>query len=516
MVLAVGGFIGRVGALVAGRRARQAYQKMDPQQKKAYRQLLLQRFGMLGALFAAYYAAHLNRAPVTGRWRVLFLSHEDEIALGEESAAEILSGCVPQEELTPQEIKVMRRRKKKVAAAAAAPGGGGDDDGSTKPQKRKLMKKRKNGGRGDGNGADGNDSLNADDYEEFTMVFSKSDPAYKRVKRVCDRLVNALGKLGPEVVDPAILARLTFKLHVLKAPTPEVNAFVLPDGSIFVYKGLLDQECHGVDGDDKLAVVIGHEIAHALQRHIGEKLSESYTMNAAMMGLAFAMSALGLDFVSGWMADLFLLSVQHELVSLLLEMPHSRACEAEADHVGILVTSAACHDPKAGARLWTEWDENMRKAAARATRRQHQPLSDEEVEAAKRAANRTEFLHTHPTNDHRSASLKTLLPAAEELRDEVCTAAELDFQKALKKAAADRMRARAAAAARAQERARWRAVPTMWNGYGRLRQASFAELLGLGPREPVEPKEEEEAAAAAAAAAAAVAAAAAAAAALVK
>ena len=87
------------------------------------------------------------------------------------------------------------------------------------------------------------------------------------------------------------------------------------------------------------------------------------------------------------------LSVQHELVSLLLEMPHSRACEAEADHVGILVTSAACHDPKAGARLWTEWDENMRKAAARATRRQYQPLSDEEVEAAKRAANRTEFLH---------------------------------------------------------------------------------------------------------------------------
>ena len=83
LVLAVGGFIGRVGALVAGRRARQAYQKMDPQQKKAYRQLLLQRFGMLGALFAAYYAAHLNRAPVTGRWRVLFLSHEEQQLLDE-------------------------------------------------------------------------------------------------------------------------------------------------------------------------------------------------------------------------------------------------------------------------------------------------------------------------------------------------------------------------------------------------------------------------------------------------
>ena len=93
-------------------------------------------------------------------------------------------------------------------------------------------------------------------------LLSASHPTYKRVAYVWNRLLVALPKSG---VDQDVSMKLQWNLNVVDRP--DVNAFVVQDGSAFVFTGLLEKECQGEDGHDKLAIVLGHEMAHALQRH---------------------------------------------------------------------------------------------------------------------------------------------------------------------------------------------------------------------------------------------------------
>lgn len=200
-----------------------------------------------------------------------------------------------------------------------------------------------------------------------------------------------------------------------------VNAFVLPNGSIWIYKGLLDQECRGPDGDDRLAVVLGHEMAHALQRHSGEHMSEQNITNALLLALSFGFPALGLDYLGlSWF-------MQKRFIDTIMILPHSRACEMEADHVGLLLMGAACHEPRAAPHLWETWNDMMRPKNA-------PKLSKQEKEQEQRWENLSEFLHTHPSHEHRSEALEKLIPEADILRDKNCTQAELDFLTASREA----------------------------------------------------------------------------------
>ena len=109
-----------------------------------------------------------------------------------------------------------------------------------------------------------------------------------------------------------------------------------------------------------------------------------------------------------------------------------RGKKNEADHVGILLAGAACHDPKAGPKLWDSWDEMMAKAKARSEGKRTRPLTAQEKEDEKRGGNLYEWLSTHPSNDHRTKNLAALVPAAEKMRSDACTAADLKFMEALR------------------------------------------------------------------------------------
>ena len=136
-------------------------------------------------------------------------------------------------------------------------------------------------------------------------------PEVQRVKRVLERLVPHSG----------IAQDRPWTVNVIQAQEP--NAFVLPGGHVFVFSGILPITSGGEPGDDGLATVLGHEIAHNVARHSAENLSR----NSVMVLGAFLLSLF---------TDL---SNQLTLYALDLayNRPGSRAQETEADYIGLMM-----------------------------------------------------------------------------------------------------------------------------------------------------------------------------------
>jgi predicted Zn-dependent protease len=150
------------------------------------------------------------------------------------------------------------------------------------------------------------------------------------------------------------------------------NAFVLPGNHVFLMTGLFRH----VHDEDELAIILGHETAHNLARHVGEKISGSLVVNL------LARLSLLVD-PSGILFTLIL-----PTASLFRELPNSRVQEMEADEIGLLLAAQACYDPRAAKRVFV----NMKQ--------EHQQLAP------------PEFLSTHPSHDTRIANFDTLIPRA--------------------------------------------------------------------------------------------------------
>ena len=157
----------------------------------------------------------------------------------------------------------------------------------------------------------------------------------------------------------------------------QANAFALPGGKVAVYTGILP-----ITRDEAgLAAVVGHEIAHVLARHGGERLSQQMgvqTVTQLLAGMASSNPAT-VQLVSAALGA-------GAQVGVLL--PYGRAQESEADHVGLILMAKAGYDPRAAAELW--------KRMAEAARGQRPP----------------EFLSTHPSEATRIQQIEGWLPEA--------------------------------------------------------------------------------------------------------
>ncbi|KAK0511643.1 hypothetical protein JMJ35_006216 [Cladonia borealis] len=197
--------------------------------------------------------------------------------------------------------------------------------------------------------------------EYGSKVLPPNHPDSRLVNRVLQKLVPASG-----------LGGLNWEVRVIDDPAQK-NAFVLPGGKVFVFSGILPI----CGGDDGLAAVLGHEIAHQVARHGGEQLSG--------LGILVALAAFAsyqFD-VSGQLAYLML--------DFILSKPGSRKMESEADYIGLLMMAEACYDPNAAVGLW----QRMAKAE------QFAP---------------PQFLSTHPTSENRITAIQGWLPQAEDKR----------------------------------------------------------------------------------------------------
>lgn len=156
-----------------------------------------------------------------------------------------------------------------------------------------------------------------------------------------------------------------------------INAFCLPGGKVAVYTGLLPI----AQDDAGLAAVIGHEVAHAIARHGGERLSQELLVT----GLSVATVVATQDSPN---RDLYVgLLGAGAAVGYLL--PYSRLHESEADRMGLIYMAKAGYDPRAAIGLW------QRMAAA-----------------GKGKSKPPEFLSTHPADATRINELERWLPEA--------------------------------------------------------------------------------------------------------
>lgn len=157
------------------------------------------------------------------------------------------------------------------------------------------------------------------------------DPAVNEtMRRVGRRLTAASGE--PD---------LPWEFYVLDDPATS-NAFALPGGKIFIYSGMLDN----MTDEDELAVVLAHEIAHALARHGAERAGIEL---AAQIGGAVLRLALNDQ-------DPLVASLADKLwglgSNLGIMLPYSRKQEYEADHIGLTLMRKAGYDLDAAARFW--------------------------------------------------------------------------------------------------------------------------------------------------------------------
>jgi predicted Zn-dependent protease len=194
-----------------------------------------------------------------------------------------------------------------------------------------------------------------------------SDPvATEQVRRVGRRIAEATG-------------RTDYKWEFNLIEDKQANAFCLPGGKVAVYTGILP-----ITRDDAgLAAVLGHEVAHAIARHGGERVSQGLLVQ---VGLAATQVALARNDPAMTRQVTAFLGAG-ATVGILL--PWSRTQESEADHLGLIYMAKAGYDPHAARDLWVRM-----------------------AEASKGSARPPEFLSTHPSEATRIRQIEALLPEA--------------------------------------------------------------------------------------------------------
>jgi predicted Zn-dependent protease len=214
-------------------------------------------------------------------------------------------------------------------------------------------------------------------YDTFLMENKLSTDTQKTamIRRVGGRIQGAVETYLRQNNNIEQIAGYHWEFNLIQSD--EINAWCMPGGKVVVYTGLLPitQDEAGV------AVVLGHEIAHAVAKHGSERMSQGLLEQFGGAALSAALASKPAATQQLAMAA-FGVGTQ---VGVLL--PFSRTQESEADHLGLIFMAIAGYDPHAAVSLW----ERM---------------------AAQGGQKPPEFLSTHPADATRIAAIKKLMPEA--------------------------------------------------------------------------------------------------------
>ena len=204
--------------------------------------------------------------------------------------------------------------------------------------------------------------------------------AYQQVlateKRSTDkRMTTIVERVGRRIAAAADQPDFQWEFALLESE--QVNAFCLPGGKIAVYTGILPI----MKNEAGVAAVVGHEVAHAVARHGGERLSQRLSVKVLEEALSIGLRDASPHVRSSTM-QAFGLGSQ---VGVLL--PYSRVHELEADQMGLMYAARAGYDPREAVALW----ERM---------------------AAQDKQRPPEFLSTHPHEENRIEQLQEYMPDA--------------------------------------------------------------------------------------------------------
>jgi predicted Zn-dependent protease len=158
---------------------------------------------------------------------------------------------------------------------------------------------------------------------------------------------------------------------------PQVNAWCMPGGKVAVYTGILPV----TQNETGLAVVIGHEVAHAVAKHSNERMSQALIAQLGGQALSAALKEKPKQTRDIWMS-LFGIGVTVGAI-----LPYSRLQENEADHLGLIFQAMAGYDPRAAVGFWQRMAKNA-------------------------GPKPPEFLSTHPADAARIENINALIPEA--------------------------------------------------------------------------------------------------------
>lgn len=220
-------------------------------------------------------------------------------------------------------------------------------------------------------------SLSLQQYDEFIKAapLSTNKSNTDIVRRVGQKIANAVetylknNGYADQVKDYA------WEFNLVQSD--QVNAFCMPGGKIVVYEGILPI----TQNETGLAVVMGHEVAHAVAKHANERMSQQM---ATQYGTSAVGAALGgkSEAVQKYAAAAMGLGSQYGIL-----LPFSRKQELEADELGLIFMAMAGYDPSQAAAFWTRMSQSG-------------------------GGKTPEFMSTHPSDNTRIKEIEKLLPTA--------------------------------------------------------------------------------------------------------
>jgi predicted Zn-dependent protease len=195
-------------------------------------------------------------------------------------------------------------------------------------------------------------------------------PQLQRLHTIAQKLIPHAGSWNARARD--------WKWQVNLIGSKQINAWCMPGGKIAFYTGILEQLKLN---DDEVAMIMGHEMAHALREHARERLAKS---QATSLGLSIASQLLGLGALGDAAAN---------LGTQLLTLKYSRDDETESDLVGLEIAARAGYKPDASVSLW----QKMQAASGNGG---------------------PSFLSTHPSGANRIQELEANLPKVQHLYEQ--------------------------------------------------------------------------------------------------
>lgn len=223
-------------------------------------------------------------------------------------------------------------------------------------------------------------NMAAQQYRQFLsenkVVSTSASKDAEMVRRVGQRLVSAINNYYAQKGLSAELAGYQWEYNLVNSN--EVNAWCMPGGKIVVYTGLLPI----TQNEAALAVVMGHEIAHALAKHGNERMSRASLAELGGQALQVALAN------KSPIAQNIFMSAYGVGTNVGVMLPFGRNQELEADKFGLIFSAMAGYNPQEAIPLW----ERMEKASGG-----NKP---------------PEFLSTHPSEGRRIEKLKELMPEA--------------------------------------------------------------------------------------------------------
>lgn len=213
--------------------------------------------------------------------------------------------------------------------------------------------------------------------QQYRETLSKSKvitgtTAAKSVQNVGARIKNAANNYYRGIGREADIANYQWEFNLID--DKQMNAWCMPGGKVAVYTGILPI----TKNDTGLAVVLGHEISHALAGHGNERISQA--MIAEYGGAIIGSTT------SGQMASIF--QQVYPIGAQVALLKYGRSQELEADEMGLYLMSMAGYDPRQAQPFW------------------------ERMESASTGSRPPEFLSTHPSPENRRADLDKHMPKA--------------------------------------------------------------------------------------------------------